>query len=548
MRILVECVEPEALPLKLSIDVVQLERFRLFVLNDVRFGQSSSLRSTILMKADEDPPPEASLAMELDVYDPGAGDPLVFRTKRMGSRVFTDLVRPNVRSRLSEGHEIPSGSRLEMILQDTRRLAVTLQMESDLMRRADAIGGGGIRHKPATDMSAGWFLYNSVAQLMTMNGTIIKDKIILYMRKWGIHPAILLTLGSIGLVFVMGGAIAYNRHQAAEDAEGRAEALEKAQERAEAARSNALSNEMACLQQQQMMASKLKEIEVVKQMLATQALKFSFTQGVAVENGGSRMLAETSKPFDEQYQTTTLKDVVFRMEAVVADPGSMEFCLEQEQVLGLDLPHYVLTWHPDSKLVCPLQYSVVEAGINRMGAWGLSERVAREFGAQNLAEGGQAGQEQLTEQLGDPRMAPRWAASTLAIGLREVQFTLLTSDTGPRPPVASSQAHLWTLALWDAYNRMPSPADGVMDKPVGYCVEELMTSIVSRDEAPVPGMPVLPDITLVAAGEKSIIVPPTPGCPWPDGVFQLGAKASLRAAANMSVYLEVATDEEDDEG
>ena len=62
------------------------------------------------MKANDNPPPEASV-VELDVYDPER-NPLVFRVKRMGSRVFTDLVRPNVRSRLAEGHKIPSGSRL----------------------------------------------------------------------------------------------------------------------------------------------------------------------------------------------------------------------------------------------------------------------------------------------------------------------------------------------------------------------------------------------------------------------------------------------------
>ena len=535
--IYVECIEPDSLPIKKSIEVRQLERFRLFVLNDVR--QSTGIRATCLMKSTENPPPEASLVMELDVYDPGAGDPLVFRVKRLGARVFTDLVRPNVRSRLAEGHEIPSGSRLELILQDTRRVGITLQLESDLMQRSDAIGGGSIRHKALKDGDAGWFLYNSFAQLVSLNATVIRARVILWLRKMGIHPAILLTLGSLGVILLMGGAIAYNRHQAAEEAEQRAESLEQAQEKAKLAAENAILGERACLAQQEAMAEKLGEIEQVKKIRAARALAFSFTQGVAVENGGGRMLAEPIQPFDEQYRSTTLKAVVQQMDMVIADPLTFDYCLEHEKVLGLDLPKYYLTWHPDTKLVCTPNYSVVDGGINRAGPWGLSERVAGEFGDQDSAEA--VADE---SQQGSLRMYPRWSASTLAIGLREVQFALLTSDTGPRPPTVPSQAHLWTLALWDAYNRLPSPASGVMDKPVGYCIEEMITKMMDTDSTSIPGSPVLPDIVAVAEGEKEIVISPTSGCPWTDGVFQLGAQAAIKSVANYAVYLENVKEEE----
>ena len=183
-------------------------------------------------------------------------------------------------------------------------------------------------------------------------------------------------------------------------------------------------------------------------------------------------------------------------------------------------------------------YSVVDGGINRAGPWGLSERVAGEFGDQDSAEA--VADE---SQQGSLRMYPRWSASTLAIGLREVQFALLTSDTGPRPPTVPSQAHLWTLALWDAYNRLPSPASGVMDKPVGYCIEEMITKMMDDDSTSIPGAPVLPDIVAVAEGEK-IVVSPTSGCPWTDGVFQQGAQAAIKSVANYAVYLENTKEEE----
>ena len=48
------------------------------------------------------------------------------------------------------------------------------------------------------------------------------------------------------------------------------------------------------------------------------------------------------------------------------------------------------------------------------------------------------------------------------------------------------------------------------------------------------------------SGEKSLIVPPTSGCPWPEGVFQKGAESALKAAANYAVYQEVEEKKEDE--
>ena len=534
----VQCIEPESLPLMATMEIRLLERFRLFILSDVRYGMGSSLRSSILLSAEDDPPPEAILVAELDVYDPGAGDPPLFRIRRHGSRCSIDLIRPNVRSRLAEGGEIPNASRIEVLLHDSRRILLTMQMETDLLRRSNAVGGGVMRHKPGQNVSAGWFLYNSVMQLLSINGVIIKSWLDKWGRRLGIHPWVLIMIFSIGTVIGLSLYAAYNRNKAAGEAEAQVENLEDAAAVLEEARANALENEMACLQERQALASRLKDIQEQKKLLASQALNYGFSQSIAVENGGKRMTADSVTPFDEQYQKTLEKAVVISMELTQASAEEMSLCLEQKAVLGVDLPRYILTWHPDVKLVCPLQYTAIDEGINRMGSWGLSSRVAKEFGAQNLSEGGAVGSAQLTEQLGDPRMAARWSATSLAIGMREVQFTLLTADTGTRPPVAPSQSHIWSLALWDAYNRLPSPASGVMDKPVGYCVDELMNALMDSPEPAVPGSPVLPDISLVASGEKIVAVQPTPSCPWPNGVFQKSANASIQAVANMAHFVD----------
>ena len=46
------------------------------------------------------------------------------------------------------------------------------------------------------------------------------------------------------------------------------------------------------------------------------------------------MVNEQSQPFDEQYQETVLKEVVTLMDRVIADPASMEYCLEHEKFSG----------------------------------------------------------------------------------------------------------------------------------------------------------------------------------------------------------------------
>lgn len=536
--ITVQCLEPDALPLMVTLETELLQRFRLYILSDVRHGSGSSMRTSIMLYAHEDPPPEATLVAELDVYDPGAGDPPLFRIRKMGARCFIDLIRPNVRSRLTEGGEIQHGSRIEVILQDTRRILLTMQMESDAFHRSSAVGGGSLKHKESPGVSSGWFLYNSVFQIITLNGIVIRSWLEKFARRIGIHPYVIAIVLSVGLVLGLAIYAAYSQNKAAQAAEDQVANLEDAQEVLEESRANALANEMACLEERQALAGRLKDIAEQKRILAKQALNFGFTQSIAEDIGGTRMVSKPTEPFDEQYRKNTLKAVVAAIDTVQANGSDMTFCMEQNPVLGADLPRYMLTWHPNRDLVCPLEYSAIEDGINRMGSWGLSSRVAKEFGAQNLSAGGEAGSQQLAEQLGDPRMAARWSATTLAIGMREVQFTLLTTDTGTQPVVAPGQAHLWSLALWDAYNRLPSPASGVLDKPVGYCVEELVGKLMKNPEPAVPGQPVLPDLTLVAAGEKTLNISPSPSCPWPTGVFQTAAESTIQAVANLSVYVD----------
>ncbi|MCA9570216.1 MAG: hypothetical protein KC656_20375 [Myxococcales bacterium] len=90
------------------------------------------------------------------------------------------------------------------------------------------------------------------------------------------------------------------------------------------------------------------------------------------------------------------------------------------------------------------------------------------------------------------------------------------------------------LALLDAYNRMPTTPDGALDAPLEVCLKRLLTHRVDTAPPAAPGDPVLPDIVAVAVGDETFAAPPTPGCPWPQGVVTTGAKSALGTVSRLA--------------
>ena len=357
------------------------------------------------------------------------------------------------------------------------------------------------------------------------------------LQKLGI-PAWILPLAFTALLVVGGlGYAAYRQYKGKQAAEAIAEANAEAAEEAEAKAATALENEFECHRQRQALALRLNDLKEKIKAEVELALQTSFTYGVALGEGGARMGEDTVVSFDKELQKSTVDAVTNRVQELAGVPSEATVCLSQESVLVPDLPRYVLLWHPDPNLVCPVDYAAVDNGIDRAGRFGLSMRVKRQYGGVEFEEEILTAMGDSPDPAGaDPRMADRWSAATLAIGLRDVQAALLTSDAGNRVPVAPSQAHLWTLALWDAYNRMPSPAEGVLDSPTAVCIAELMGEVQRTARPAEPGAPLLPHIVDVASGEQKIRVTPTPGCPWPEDAFQMGAQQALLSVAHLANY------------
>lgn len=552
MSHIVQCIEPDRLPLEVKLEVRDGEKCCVYLLPSVsRPGvsgaSSGSLRSTVLLKSSVDPPPEASLVFEISIYDPGTGDPITMRTQRLGSSLNTDYVRPHVRSRVTPGMELRSGSRLEVILLDLRRVTFTLQLEEEIASRASsAIGGGGIRHKqPVAGGDTGAFLYYTVRSVLTINVQYLIARLAAGLQKLGIPTWIIPIV--LTAVMVVGGLgyYAFTQARAANNAEEAQAAAEAAQAEAQAAAAISLANEMDCLAQQQTLAMRLGIEEKKDKALIEETMRLTFTNSVVIGEGGAMYGGADVLAYDQEQVESLVNYIYVKFDDITSISSDADTCMSQEALLQPDLPSYVLLWHPDPDLVCPQDYSDVIENVPVRGPFGLSDRVKRQYGGDEREDDIAQATSGVSSDLDtDPRMAIRWSTEAHIAGLREVQSALLAADAGNRVVVAPSQGHLWTLALWDAYNRLPSPGGGILDETAYACITKMVNQVNQQARPAEPGAPLLPNLVAVAVGDEEIRLSPTPGCMWSEDVIKLGAQQSLLSIARATFYADQGTTED----
>ncbi len=525
MALTLQCFEPQARPSRVAIRLEAGEIFTVLLLQDNPSEAQSQLRQTVLRRADEAPPPGAQVLLEAEIRESRPGDPKVLRARNVPTLVKLEILRPDVRSLATMGSEWRSGTRLEASLDDLSSVMFTLEVQAEVAQGAKAgVGAGRLRRADQIEGAMGaafWIIPTAIATLADPKARITAWVANLAKRA-GISPALfspMLFMSGIGIGL---GIVAYSQYSKAQEAEEKAAMAEEKALAAEAGRDAALVAEAACVEERKELATALDDQDTTRALQAEVALAAPLSQSVAVEMGGARMGTPEALTFDQQAIDNAKKHAATEMAKLRDPPENTERCLGLAEILGQDLPQYVLLWHPDPDLVCPDSYAVVDGGVDRMGAWGLSKRATQVFGSPDGAPAGGA----------DPRTNDRWSAHTMATGLRAFENALLAADTGPRPPVAPGQAQLWSLALWDAYNRMPDPADGVLNEPPELCIANLVAEVAASSPPAAPGQPVLPDIVAVALGQP-LRVSPTAGCPWPSGALNTGAKSAFRAVAHL---------------
>lgn len=525
MSFYVDAIEPHARPTRRTLTLHAGDQVDLWALPHDPDGPRG-LRRTVFRHPDEGPPRGASKVATFSADDHGLA------ALSAGREVHAELIRTDHRSRLVGGMRLPPVATLELALPDGSRVDLTLSVRRQVASGADlTVGGGGTRRSRVvynTD-NIWWIITDGkgLAVTVTIN---LWDKTRDRLMALGIDSRVLTFMSGILLSALAGAYISYTQYQRAEAQTERADTVTTALERAEAAQQASLATELACLDQRKELVAELGQVEARRGLAAEMALGFALSNTIAVQYGGDRLAEPRLLQADGLLNPTLVDEVVERLQAPAT---TTEPCEAQSTALSTDLPPYLLFYHPDPALTCPIDYAVVDEGVDRAGRFGLSKRIAREFRrAGDESTGAPVGT--LEELLGDPRLEDRWAAYTLATAYRETSSLLLTGVRTERPPVLPSQAQVWGLTLLDAYNQLPSTPGGALDASMETCIQRLLTHRVDTAPPAAPGDPVLPDITSVARGEEVFAAPPTPGCPWPRDVMATSAATALNTVSRLA--------------
>lgn len=528
MRQVLECIEPHRRPSRRTIALDPTTVVGLYALASTPAGPEA-LRRTALRPRGDDAPPGATLIAWLTADTAG----LV--ASEVAPRVVLELERAAARRQVMSGMRLPISGLYEFTLPDGTRGSFGLGLQRRLDRGAAVgVAGSGTRRSRAVGSAdAGWWVLTEAPDLASMSGTLIYNFVLDGFKRLGINQEVMTFVVGVLMSSAVLGYVAYTQYSAANAAEERAADAEASLALAESAQGAALATEMSCLDDRQALVAELGRKNEQRALAAEAALALQQARQSALQLGGVRMATPAVRKLDQLLEPALVLSVQAQMPTVAPDADAAP-CLAQDSALGADLPRYLLLWQSDPKLTCPMGYTAEEGGVRRLGRWGISDRLARQYGGSGHAGTGTT-PDAIEGLVADPRLEDRWSSFTLVAAYRDVLETLLRTKRTDRPPTLPAQSQLWALALVDAFNRVPSPADGVLDVPASTCVDRALVEIAGGAQPAAPGTPLLPDLAAVAVGAVTAPLTPTPGCAWPSDALASGAKAALQAAARLAV-------------
>ena len=515
MSVKVLCVESGGRPERVSVSLKVGEDLSLWRLRPAAGGGEGQLRSILLRRGMKAPMgAEFLFSAELET------------SPRLGLRVV--CINPDLelerlyaggRGMLEERTELESGSKLQLSLGNAPSIRFSLKISGGALESLEAAGGLQVKTAAGSSLGRVYWVIPAARSVLVSPLSRVMSAIQGLASRLGLSPGLVMMFMAAGVVVATSLAAAWNRHQAAASAHEQALQAQSVAEQAMVSQHQAQAGELACLSERANMAQRVDDLSAKRRIAAEQALSLSAARSVSTQLGGERMQVPSLEDFDRMAAQGTLAAVVARMEEQPAPSSAAQHCLEQATLLSQE-PSYLLLWHPDESLVCPEHYSAIQTQVDWRGRWGLSERLAMEFGPSKPEDGV------------DLRVSERWSSAALIAAHRAARQAILSAPTrADRPPVSPGQVELWALLVVDGYNRMPTTQ--LESATLQTCTRELVHQIDLGTAEPERGQPVLPAIPSLISGEAPALIP-VAGCPWSSSWLAEGAERVLLAAARQA--------------
>mgnify|MGYP002632552851 CR=1 FL=1 len=427
---------------------------------------------------------------------------------------------------------------LELRVAGRRGLALTTRGRSEGVAGADEGEGEGEpdldRETPELDWQVPG-VWESYGQPLIRRYQALRERIFQKLRP---PPGLARGVVVAGSMLALAGFSLYSgrdARRARQEASQAQTSLENATEatNASAEDAGACRSELAELQRGMMTPGAARRSLILAALDPTRA-RAAFIAGVSQtgERDEALGVGEQTRPELVALVDAELADIVFT-------GADRLWCERREEFAGgapVGLSRHPVFWYPSPDLPAdtdPIRWS--RGGASLRGPFLLGERPLRMLG------GFEGPLDSAQGELADPRPQMDWSLQTFAEGLERTRATLLawsgssTGGGGRRMAVPPEELHLWSLALYSAWNEMP------MDEgagSIGECTRLLLDSVAARRTAE-PGDAVLPSfLQILEAGEWIVPVGRTAACPWRDADLLEGVASSLASVVREVAFRE----------
>lgn len=409
---------------------------------------------------------------------------------------------------------------LELRLRDTR-----LRGPAAIGELEDGLSQSGEEAEPDWEIPNLW--ESTIKPLLDRMDALV-ERII---QKTRLPPAAVRTVATIVFILV---ALGYGRHQqgVATEASAVAAEAEAALERSDEASSDSAVDAASC---------RLELATLRRDMLQPEQAR-RLVVGSVLDRTLARAVVAAAVPADGETEAALQRadhsrgELIVRVEQLLtkvpADPEENDWIaerLEHASAFEGRLPEHTILWHARSDQRREPGLAVWgRAGGSLRGPWGLGERALVLIGREDA--------DVLSDtDLADARLQMEWSRETLTRGLLAVREVLLGRRIQGRLAAPPEQVHLWTMALWHAWNELPPNAtDGGVDE----CVR-LLLSGAAAGRAAEPGEAVLPSVVEVFDQDDwTVALSRSAACPWREDVLVEGVRIAMTTVAEAAAAKE----------